>query len=199
MTHARVSAELEANTDQIWTLIGNPMRWPEWDITYQRVPEADKLPSRGDGFVLQHTVANRAMNVSFVLTSLEPNRSLVAEGHGGEGERIEERFTLDPTDGKLTKVTRETVYTLPGQTLGVVATATYAEATVQRSLEQAFARLAHVLGTATEEHADVQPGGVDPRSTDSGPISPEEPYSSNLEDGQRLPQSPNARAPKRPT
>lgn len=199
MTHARVSAELEANTDQIWALIGNPMRWPEWDVTYQRVSESAGGTSRGDGFVLQHTVANRTMNVSFILTSLEPNRFLVAEGHGGEGERVEERFTLAPAEDKLTKVTRETVYTLPGQTLGVVATTTYTEATVQRSVEQAFARLAHILGTATEEHADVRRGGADPRSTDSGPISPEEPYSSNLEDGQRLPQSPNARAPKRPT
>lgn len=198
MTHAHVSAELEATPEQIWAMIGNPSRWPEWDVTYQPVSVADRRPPGGGGFVLRHTVANRAMDVSFVLTSVQPNRFLVAEGQGGEGERVEERFSIDSTE-KVTKVTREIAYTLPGQDLGVVATTTYAEATVQRSAEQAFARLAQVLGNASREDADVQPGELDPRSTDSGPISPEEPYSSNLEDGQRLPQAPDARAPKRPT
>ncbi|HEV2108565.1 MAG TPA: SRPBCC family protein [Thermomicrobiales bacterium] len=199
MTHARVSAEFQASPEAVWKLIGNPVRWPEWDVTYQAPTDRNVEEPGRDGFTLLHTVGNRTMLISFDISSLEPGRSFAAEGRGGEGEQIEERFTIDAGGTNATTVTREIVYTLPGQDLGVIAATTYIEATVQRSAEQALARLAHVLGDASKEHATLEPGDVDTRSTDSGPISPEEPYSSNLEEGNRLPQVPLTRAPKRPT
>lgn len=199
MTHSRLSADFDAQPEALWELVGNIRRWPEWDVTYHSVSEAPL--DTGDTRVqtIEHQIGNRRMSLDFRVKAEDPSKLLVAEGSGGEGERVEERFELAPNKSGGTTLTRETTYTLPGQTLGVAATTTYATASVQRWAEQAFARLGHELGDASKEHAAQRPGDVDTRSSDSGPISPEEGYSANLEKGNRLPQEPGASSPGRPT
>lgn len=199
MTHSRLSAEFEAEPGAIWELVGNIGRWPEWDVTYQNV-EHHGLDTRDpDVQTLEHRVGSRTMAVDFRVDRVEPDKLFVVEGHGGEGEQIDERFEMERNSSGGTTVTRETTYTLPGPTLGVAASTTFAEASVQRWAEQAFARLGHALGDASRAHPARRPGDVDTRSTDSGPISADEGYSANLDGGRRLPQEPGAQAPERPT
>lgn len=199
MTHSRLSAEIEAQPEAVWELIGNIRRWPDWDVTYQSGSRDGPDTPDDNVYPMEHQVANRRMIIDFRVTAIEPGSLLAAEGQGGEGERVAERFELAENASGGTTLTRETTYTLPGQTLGVASSTTYAEASVQRWAEQAFARLASVLGDAAEADPAQRPGDVDTRSTDSGPISAEEPYSANLDDGDRLPQAPRAGAPERPT
>lgn len=199
MTHSRLSAKFEARPEAVWELVGQIRRWPEWDVTYRAVSRGQLDTAASSTYRMEHQVGNRTMVVDFRITSVEPGSLLVASGTGNEGEQVEERFELEPNRSGGTTVTRETAYTLPGQALGVVSSATYAEASVQRWAEQAFARLGHLLGGASKARPVRQPGDVDTRSTDSGPISTEEDYSANLDDGNRLPQAPGATAPRRPT
>ena len=199
MTHSRLSTELDASPEAVWELVGNIRRWPDWDVTYQPV-DLDELDADSSNvYVLEHHLGNRSMRIDFQTTSVRAPELLEVTGSGGAGEQVEERFELEPGKNGGTTLTRETSYTLPGQTLGVAATTTYAEASVQRWAEQAFARLGHLLGDAAKAHATRRPGDVDTRSTDSGPISAEEDYSANLEQGSRLPQAPRGAAPERPT
>jgi uncharacterized protein YndB with AHSA1/START domain len=199
MTHSRLSAELDASPEAVWKLVGTIRRWPEWDVTYQTVSSHGIDTSDGAEYQLVHQVGNRRMLVDFQIAAGEPGRLLVAEGKGNDGEQIVERFELAGDASGGTTLTRETTYTLPGQTLGVAASTTYAEASVQRWAEQAFARLAHVVSEASRAEPVERPGDVDTRSTDSGPISSEESYSANLEADDRLPQAPRSSAPERPT
>lgn len=198
MTHSRLSAEIDARPPVLWELVGHIKRWPEWDVTYQPVAPGELNPTDDDAIRLEHHVGSRTIIFDFQILSLVSGELLVAEGRGGEGEKVEERFELAPSESGGTTLTRETTYTLPGQTLGVAASTTFAEASVQRWAEQAFARLGHVLGDASAAHPLRTPGDIDTRSTDSGPITAQERYSSNLEEGNRLPQEPGARAPERP-
>lgn len=197
MTHSRLSTELDASPEAVWRLVGSIRQWPEWDVTYQPVSDRGIDTSDGAEYQLEHQVGNRRMLVDFQIVAIEPNTLLVAEGKGNNGEQIVEQFELAAGTSGGTTLTRETTYTLPGRTVGVAASTTYAEASVQRWAEQAFARLAHVVSEASRAEPVDRPGDVDTRSTDSGPISSEEHSSAGLEANEQLPQSPRSSSPER--
>ncbi|MBA2754432.1 MAG: SRPBCC family protein [Chloroflexia bacterium] len=201
MTRAQVSADIAAPMDAVWSLVGDPRRWPEWDVTYS-VPEPPRHDGAGPGRTigLTKTEADRTMHLTCEVESRPEAGELTLRCTGGNGERLDESFTVTAGKQGGSSVTRQTEYRLLGQNLGIVSDTTYAEASVQRSLEQAFARLALLVDA--DQDSSTPPdshGDTDTRSEDTGTISAEESYSSGLGPDQSLPQRPEEHAPARPT
>lgn len=201
MTRAQVSADIGAPTDVVWSLVGDPRRWPEWDVTFS-LPESPGRDGAGSAATvsLTKTEADRTMHLTCQVESRPEAGEVILRCTGGNGERLDETVTVSAGDHGGSSVTRQTDYRLLGQNLGIVSDTTYAEASVQRSLEQAFARLALLVNAGQD--ADSPPsseGDTDTRSEDTGTISAEESYSSGLGPGRTLPQQPEEHAPARPT
>ncbi len=206
MTRAQVSAEIAAPVEDVWAWVSDPRRWPRWDVSFSHAEPRGAATGDHDAelkepFALVKAEADRTINFTCQLTLGPGEYELHLECTGGSGESLTESFSaVETTRGAETTLTRQTEYRLMGQNLGVVSDTTYIEASVQRSLEQAFARLALLVGqSADDETAPHVTGDTDSRSEDTGTIGFEEPYSANMRPGEGLPQQPEAHAPDRPT
>ncbi len=184
MTNAKMSGAIDAPPDIVYDLIADPARLQEWDVTYEGGsplhPDREGTPT----FEIDRTLANRGIHLSCRVIAAEAPTLFAFTCTGSAGEIVQESFTLDPSADGGTTIVREAVYELPGQDLGVIANQTYTQATEERSIEQAFARLNRLIGSSASTDRPAVPGETDTRSEDTGTISSEEPYTAHAKDDQ---------------
>ncbi len=184
MTKAKMSGAIDAPPDVVYNIIADPARLKEWDVSYEGAsplhPDREGTPT----FEIDRTLANRGIHLSCRVISAEVPATFAFTCTGSAGEIVEESFTLDPSGDGGTTVVREAVYELPGQDLGVIANQTYTQATEERSIEQAFARLNRLVGSSASTDQPPVPRETDTRSEDTGTISSSEPYTAHPKDDQ---------------
>ncbi len=187
MTKAKMSGAIDAPQEIVYDLIADPARLKEWDTTYEAASSLHADREGAPVFEINRTIANRGIHLSCRVIAAEPPSHFAFTCTGSAGEIVEESFSLEPSPDGGTTVVREAVYELPGQDLGVIANQTYTQATEERSIEQAFARLNRLMGSAASTDRSPVPGETDTRSEDTGTISSEEPYTAHAKDDQPPP------------
>lgn len=109
MSRAEAEIAIAAPVDDVWTLVGDPLRWPEWQETMKRVE-----PVSANRYRVVGGNERRSYTYEIVVDAIEPSRRLVwryAERIKGGGE-----YTLEPRDGTTGVRTAETLQLamLPG-------------------------------------------------------------------------------------
>ena len=184
MTKAKISGAIDAPPDVVYNLVADPARLQEWDTTYEGASPLDRDGEDNPTFMIDRTIANRGIHSSCQVTTADGPSLFAFTCTGSAGEIVQEAFTLTPSQDGGTTMVREAVYELPGQDLGVIATQTFTQATEERSIEQAFARLNRLVGASTSADRPPVPRETDTRSEDTGTISSEEPYTAHARDDQ---------------
>ena len=183
MASTKISAEIAAPPALVFDVVSDPARFPEWDVTYAEATAIRRDLGREPTFVARRDLINREMRLDCRVVRAERETVFAFSCNGGNGETIHETFEFSPGDQGGTRFSREVEFALPGQDLGVVAETTFAEAQVERSVEQAFARLNALLGTGGDRGARPAPDEAETRSEDSGTISGQEEYSAHARPG----------------
>ena len=178
MASSKISAEIAAPPDVVYEFVSDPVRLPEWDVTYSEATALRRDIGEEPAFEARRALINRGMHLVCRVVRAEPGAVFAFACDGGDGETVHETFELSAGEGGGTRFSREIEFELPGQDLAVVAQTTFAEAQVERSVEQAFARLSVVLGTGGEAVAPAAEE-AETRSEDSGPISGQEQFSAH--------------------
>ncbi len=190
MASTKISAEIAATPHVVYDLVTDPTRLPDWDVTYSRASGLDEVEGE-PAFEAERSLVNRGMHLTCRVTRAVRGTLFAFTCTGNAGETIHETFELSAGDGGAgARFSRELEFDLPGQDLGVVAQTTFAEAQVERSVEQAFARLNVLLGASGDAGSRPAEDEAETRSEDSGTISAQETYSAH-------PGSPDV--PDRPT
>jgi uncharacterized protein YndB with AHSA1/START domain len=177
MAVAKITGQIDAAPEAVYDLVADPTRLADWDVSYERGTPLHAGEDGSAAFEVRRTIENRGIPLRCTVREAGRGQRFAFTCRGLEGETVEESFRLDARNGG-TEMTREHTYRLPGQDLGVVSQATYAEALTQRGIEQAFARLNLLFGGGAPDAAQ-RPGDTDTRSEDTGGISVEEDYSAN--------------------
>jgi uncharacterized protein YndB with AHSA1/START domain len=159
MATARASADLPARPATVYAVVADPSRLPAWDPTYDQATAIQAAPGEEPSFTAHRILANREMRLTCRVLQAEPPTHFAFECGGDAGEQVREDFQLAPTnDGTGTRLTRESDYALGGvDPIGVVPGLTYAQAWLDRDLEQAFAQLGALVGTAGVDPANGAP------------------------------------------
>lgn len=183
MASTKISADIAAPPALVFDLVSDPARFPKWDVTYAEATAIRRDLGREPTFEARRDLINREMHLFCRVVRAEPATVFAFVCDGGNGEMIHETFELSPAEKGGTRFGRELDFALPGQDLGVVAETTFAEAQVERSVEQAFARLNALLGASGDTGARPAPDEAETRSEDSGTISGQEEYSAHARPG----------------
>lgn len=147
MATTKLDADVKAPIRAVYDVISDPTRLHEWDVTYGTATPSPPDAAGEPAFTVDRTLADRGMHLACrVIEARMPTRFAFACS-GDSGEIVQERFELAPGgDERATKFAREAEFALPGEDLSVVAELTYMRTWLDRSVEQAFAHLAALVG-----------------------------------------------------
>jgi uncharacterized membrane protein len=96
------SIDVESPVDQVWEVLADVERWPEWASTVTSVRRLDDGPlAVGSKARIEQP---RIPPTEYVVTELEPGRSVTWVATG-PGVRTTARHLLEPLDGGGTRVT----------------------------------------------------------------------------------------------
>lgn len=189
MATSKLSTEITAPPQTVYTLISDPTRLRDWDVTYESATPITLNHQGEPTFRADRTWANRGLHLTCLVTVSTPSRAFAFTCEGDDGEAVRESFVLAPAGATGTTITRELDIELPGHDLGVVAETTFASAWTDRLVEQAFAHLASLVGRVPDRPAAAAGDEAESRSEDSGSISDTERYSAHAGPGD-VPQRP---------
>jgi hypothetical protein len=156
---ARTSADISATPEAISAVIADPLRLPAWEVSYIETSPLSTEPGEEPHFTTKRLLANREMRLVCRVEHAEPPTRFAFVCDGDAGEHVRQEIALRPSrDGFGTSVTLQSEFEL-GHTepaadpLSVVPELTYTQAWLDRSVEQALARLGALVDAANNgEH-----------------------------------------------
>lgn len=114
MGHARDSIQIHAQRDEVFELVIDARRWPEWQTTTAEVRGVEgPLDSVGKTYRVVANFGGQRVESAGSVTKLERPAIFEVVGSAAGGVRLVTRTTLEPLDGG-TRVTVEIDYELPG-------------------------------------------------------------------------------------
>jgi uncharacterized membrane protein len=130
------SVDIAASAEQIWELLEDVRRLPEYSQSTDSVREApERLSAVGQEYVQQGRVLGVKLTSRWRVTGIEAGHLLSSEGSLAAGVRYSLTQRLHPLADGRTRLSVEINYTVPGGALGRLAARAGAEARAAREAE----------------------------------------------------------------
>ena len=138
MAHLRMTSHFDAPIDRVFELGADFKRYPEWNVSYDKVIEVtgpgDRVGTRVHGIM---KVLGRTMDGWGEVVEVEKPRHLKMVGSGPEKSKLAIDY-LATSAGTGTDLVTEIDYELPAGVLGQIADKLFAERTVERDLRHSM-------------------------------------------------------------
>jgi len=140
------NVDIAAPVEQVWDLLENVRRLPEYSASTQEVRDApERLTAVGQEYVQVGRLLGVKLTSRWRVTALEPGRLLSNVGTVAPGVSYTLTQRLEPLPGDRTRLSIEIDYTVPGGRLGRLAARAGAE---QRAAREAQEVLDGIRATA---------------------------------------------------
>jgi uncharacterized membrane protein len=121
MTEIRKSTDIEASPEDVFTLLTDLDRLPDWStITVTTHDAPDQPLSKGDTFRQTLRVMGRQLDTDWTVTELDRPRHVAYEAKGPAGAALRMAQTVEAS-GDGSRVSFELDYELPGGAVGGLA------------------------------------------------------------------------------
>jgi uncharacterized membrane protein len=151
------SIDIAAAADEVWALLADVRRLPEYSASTTAVRDApQRLTAVGDRYVQVGRLLGVTLTSTWTVTVLEPGRVLVSEGRLAPGVRYRLAQRLEALPGGATRLGIDIDYAVPGGALGRFAARAGAEA---RATVEARAVLEGIRATVEAAHRSTPSAG----------------------------------------
>jgi acetyl-CoA C-acetyltransferase len=141
----RESIELAASPEEVWDVVMDPARLPEWVTTHDSLEgPAPGTLSAGDEFTQKLRLAGKSFTVRWRVVQADRPRLAVWEGDGPAGSSANVSYRLEAA-GNGTRFEYENEFALPGGVLGKAAGGLLAAAPGSREARRTLANLKALL------------------------------------------------------
>lgn len=130
------STEIAAPHEQVWELLEDVRRLPEYSESTNEVREApERLTAVGQEYVQVGRILGVKLTSRWKVTAIEPGKRLTSEGTLAPGVRYTLTQRLEPLPDTGTRLSIDIDYTIPGGALGKLAARAGAEAKAGREAQ----------------------------------------------------------------
>lgn len=142
MTVAESSTTFDRTPDEVWSVIGDLTRFPEWFVMHEGFSSDPSAMEVGVKFGQRTRLLGMPAQLKWTIESVDPGRSYVMVGLGTMGVQVRAETTVAPANGATTVTIK---LTFAG---GIVTgpTSSAVEKEVTGKLDDSLAKLRAVLG-----------------------------------------------------
>lgn len=163
MTEIRKSTDVNASPEDVFSLLADLDRLPDWStITVATHDAPDQPLAKGNTFRQTLRIMGRQLETDWTITELDRPRHVAYEANGPAGSRLRMAQTVQPS-GDGARVSFEIDYDLPGGAVGGLASPVI-ERRSEREVEHDMHNLKDIASTTEPEEVHVGHG----RTPDNG-------------------------------
>ncbi len=148
MTLVRSTIEIAVPPEQLWEILMDPRRLPDWVTIHRRLDNVPAQLRRGSTFGQTLALRGAPLHVEWTIVELEAPRRAVWEGRGPAHSRASIVYELQPHGESATRFAYTNEFTPPGGPLGAVAGRVLVGGLSQRESERSLERLKRLAENA---------------------------------------------------
>ena len=100
MPNAECSATFHGTTDEVWSVVSDLARFPDWFVMHEGFSADPPKMEQGAKFDQRTRLLGMPAQVSWTIQSVEPGRRYTMVGLGTMGIQVTAETTVSPVDGE---------------------------------------------------------------------------------------------------